>query len=151
MAKQEKVLESLKKLGVEPLEGRCIVVQFAPRNLSDKVARFLIVDEPLYVLQICKKELLLAPLKWSGNLKNEEPLKIELSEIQSVEIGEKGFNYHILITCDDGEIDLLAQKKDLSAFTKSSAISVDNFWGTENWHGKNLDATLEELQTMTSR
>jgi len=149
MAKQEKVLESLKNFGVSPLENRCIVVQFYPTNLSAKVANFVIADAPVYVLQICEKELVLASFKWTGSLKKEVPLKIEISDIKQIDIEEKGFNYKISIICDDENIILTTQQKELAVFRKSGVFSVENFWGTKNWHSENLDATLKELQNIS--
>lgn len=148
MAKEAKVLESLRKLGVEPLENSCIVVQYAAPNLSEKVARFLIKAEPFYILQLCEKEVVLAPLSWTGKLKDQEPLKISLSTVKSVKIEEVGFNYQISFELEDGNVDLVAQQKELALFRNSGALSVENFWGTKSWHVNNLDVTLEKLAAL---
>ena len=146
MAKQEKLLESLRNLGVEPIENRCIVIQFAATNLSAKVVSFLIREEPYYILQICKEELLIAPLKWTGSLKDEQPLKIGLSTVKEILVKQQGLNYKISIDCEEGIIDLIAQQKELTAFRSSGVLSLENVWGTKFWHSRNLDATLCELK-----
>lgn len=149
MAKQEKLLASLKSLGVEPIEGKSIIVQFAAPNLSAKIANYLIKEEPFHVLQLCQNELLIAPLKWTGSLKNEEPIKVELSTIQKVIVEEKGLNYKISIVCDDGDIDLIAQQKELSGIRTTGSLGAENIWGTKNWHADNLSSTLEELKKLS--
>ncbi|MGM0213847.1 hypothetical protein [Enterococcus sp. AZ109] len=152
MAKVTKVLESLRKLGVEPLDDSCIVVQYAAPNLSEKVARFLIKAEPYYVLQICEEDVVLAPISWTGMVKEQqEPLKIPISTIQSVKVEESGFNYLISLKLEDGNVDLMAQQKELSIFRYSGAVSVENFWGTKNWHSNNLDGTLKQLESLGAK
>lgn len=152
MAKETKVLESLRKFGVEPLENSSIVVQYAAPNLSEKVARFLIKSAPYYVLQICEEDLVLAPISWTGKVKEQQdPLKIPINTIQSVEVDQSGFDYQISIKLEDGNVDLLAQQKELSMFRQSGAVSVENFWGTKNWHSNNLDGTLKQLESLGAK
>lgn len=150
MAKQEKVLESLKSLGLEPVEGKGIIVQFGNPNLSAKVASFLYKTEPFYILQFCKNELIIAQLKGagfgSGDIKDDAPLRIDFSTIKNISVEEKGFNYAITISCEDGDIDLSAQQKELSNLRTSGALSNENAWGTKNWHASNWDDTLKELK-----
>ncbi|GCF92853.1 hypothetical protein NRIC_07440 [Enterococcus florum] len=148
MAKETLVTEKLRSLGVEPLEKSCIVVQYAAPNLSEKVARFLIKVEPHYVLQLCTEDLVLAPLRWTGKVKEVEPLKLPVETIKSVDIQEEGFNYRISIILEDGAIDLVAQQKELALLRNSGALSVENFWGTKSWHVNNLDGTLEKLRKL---
>ncbi|WP_429958535.1 hypothetical protein [Enterococcus sp. AZ196] len=81
--------------------------------------------------------------------KNTEPLKIDFSTIEKVAIEELGFNYKISISCDDGDINLVAQQKELSNIRSSGAITAENAWGTENWHANNLDDTLNELKKLS--
>lgn len=153
MAKQEKLLESLKMLGVEPIEGRGIISQFGKPNLSAKVASFLYKTEPFYILQLCKNELIIAQLKGysfgSGDIKDDDPLKVEFSTIKSVSVEEKGFNYSVTISCEDGDIDLTVQQKELSNLRTSGALSNENAWGAKNWHADNLDTTLKELKKLS--
>lgn len=151
MAKETKVLASLRKLGVEPIENSCIVVQYAAPNLSEKVARFLVKVEPLYILQLCEKDLVLATLGWLGNVKEQEPLKIPISTIRSVKIEESGFDYQISLELEDGTVDLIAQQKELAFFRNSGAVSVENFWGTKSWHVNNLDGTLQKLTALVDQ
>ena len=40
MAREEKVWEYTRQAGYEPLEGRCIVVKYAPENLSKQITAF---------------------------------------------------------------------------------------------------------------
>lgn len=148
MVKETKVLASLRKLGVEPLENSCIVVQYAAPNLSEKVARFLVKVEPYYVLQVCESDLVLAPFSWTGNLKDKEPLRIPISTIKAVKIEESGFNYQISLELEDGNVDLIAQQKELALYRTSGAMSTEDFWGTKSWHVNNLDGTLEKLAAL---
>lgn len=41
MATERKVTEIIKEAGYEPLEDRAIIVTYVPRNLSEKITRFL--------------------------------------------------------------------------------------------------------------
>lgn len=148
MAKETKVVESLRALGVEPLENSCIVVKYAAPNLSEKVARFLIKEAPSYILQLCEKDLVLAPLSWTGKVKDQEPLKIPISTVKSVQIEESGFDYRISLGLEDGKIDLVTQQKELALFRNSGALSVENFWGTKSWHVNNLDGTLKKIAAL---
>ncbi len=41
MAHEKKIKQFAQEAGYEPLDGRCIIVQPAPNNLSDKIVSFL--------------------------------------------------------------------------------------------------------------
>lgn len=72
MAKEITVFENLKSWGLEPIENNAIVVQFADTNLSAKVITSLTTGHPVYVLQLCKNELVLASLKWNGKVQDNK-------------------------------------------------------------------------------
>ncbi|MGL6198341.1 MAG: hypothetical protein ACRC3H_05335 [Lachnospiraceae bacterium] len=150
MARESKVMDKLRELGVEPIENKCIVVQYAAPNLSEQVARFIIQSSPFYVLQVCKDALVLAVISWVGGVKDEEPLKIPVSRIKSITVTPDNFNYRITIVCDDGDVNLVTQQKELALFRNSGLISGDNFWGTKSWHVNNMDATLKALETLVA-
>ena len=151
MAKETKVLASLRKLGVEPIENSCIIVQYATPNLSEKVARFLGITVPFHILQVCEEAVVLVPLSWIGNVKEQEPLKIPVSTIQAVKIEASGFDYHISLALTDGNVDLITQQKELAFFRSSGAMSEENFWGTKSWHVNNLDGTLQKLTALVDQ
>lgn len=148
MATEATVRAKLKELGMEPLENKCIVVQYAAPNLSEKLKRFLIGSAPFYVLQICQEDIVLAPLNWEGKVKGGDLLQIPLSSIQSVNVVADKFDYQITLVCDDGNIDLVAQQKELSILRSSGMLTNENAWGTENWHSNNLTMTLKALETL---
>lgn len=74
--------------------------------------------------------------------------RILYSSIKNISICEKGFNYEILITCENETIKLTAQQKELSNIRTSGSVSMEDGWGTKNWHSKNLDSTLEKLESI---
>lgn len=147
MATEAKVIAKLRELGVEPLEDSCIVVQYAPKNRSELISRFIYQIEPFYVLQLCENDLVLAQMKWSGNVKDsEELLTIPFSMIKGLTVEESGLSYRIDIQLEDGDLELLAQQKELAFWRNSGILSQDNIWGTKSWHVDNLDGVLEKLQ-----
>lgn len=148
MANESKVMDKIRELGVEPIENRCIVVRYVAPNLSEKVKRFIIDTAPYYVLQLCQDDIVLAMLSWTSGVKDEEPLKIPISTIKSITVTPDMFNYRITVVCDDGNIDLFTQQKELAAFRTSGALSGDSIWGGKSWHVDNLDRTLKALETL---
>jgi hypothetical protein len=145
VASEKKVDEFMREAGFHPLEDRCIVVSFQPRNLSDKVAKFFSCQ--FYALQLCEDELVVAPFdSATSRLKRDDTLTVAYDTIQRVEVTEDGFNYRIEIQTADGEIVLQAQQKELS-FLRSSGYLA----GLGNWHKENLDATLAALKELGAR
>lgn len=143
MAKEAKVSEILREAGYEPLENRCIIVSYAPADLSDAIAKFFTMNTEFYVLQICREELVLVPFgKMNWGLKKEVALTIPFSQIKGTTIEKKGLNDYLTIETEDSQITLSIQQKGLSDL-RSSAYLGGQFG--RNWHKNNLDATLEEL------
>ncbi len=145
MAKETEIQEIIRKAGYEPLEDRCIIVSYAPANLSDAIVRFFVLIIEFFVLQICRNEVVLVPFgKLAMGLKKEVTLAILFSEICDVKIEEAGLNYHLTITTKQDVITLSTQQKELSAFRSSGMLGGSLLSG--NWHRDNLDATLADLQ-----
>lgn len=158
MATEKKVNDILKDAGYTPIEGRAIIVTYAPANLSDQIARFF--SNEFFVLQMCESSLVLVPFsKLTMALKKEVALEIPCERIRKVEVREDLLNYRIELDTDDGVIALSAQQKELSEFRFSGTLAVGmsgfgtgtagaGFLKLDNWHRANLDVTLEALKAM---
>ena len=150
MAKETEIREIIKSAGYEPVEDRCIIVSYAPENLSDAIVKFFGVSTEFFVLQICENELVLVPFgKLDWGLKKEVTLAIPFDEIRNVEIKEAGLNYYLAITMKDDVITLSVQQKELSDFRSSGMLGRGFLSG--NWHRENMDATLEMLRSIPDR
>lgn len=156
MATEKKVTEILREAGYEPVEDRAIIVSYALVNMSEKIARFF--HNEFFVLQICRESIVLVPFgKLLLDLKKEVALEIPFDSIKAVSVSEDMLNYSIELDTDEGIITLSAQQKELSEFRSSgtlatgmsglnSGVSGAKFLKPENWHRKNLDATLEAMK-----
>lgn len=158
MATEKKINTILKEAGYNPMEGRAIIVTYAPANLSEKITRFF--SNEFFVLQMCENSLVLVPFsKMTLALKKEVALEIPYEAIRKVEVREDMLNYRIELDTDDGLIALSAQQKELSEFRSSGTLAagisglntgaaVSGFLKVENWHRANLDAVLETLKKL---
>ena len=145
MTLDEKGRKYLMEKGLEPIESKAILVEYAPNdNLKDKL-KHSFSSEP-YILQMCKNELVLIPVHMrvaAGtvayySLENKVALQLSYSSVQSVEITEKGTNYMVSITTDTDTIRLLSPKKGVGAFMGA----------TGTWHMNNIDDTLQMLKSL---
>lgn len=158
MATEKKVTEIIREAGYEPLEDRAIIVSYAPKNMSEKIARFF--HNEFFVLQICRESIVLVPF---GTLflepKREVALEIPFSSVSEVRVSEDLLNYCIELVTEEGAICLSTQQKELSEFLSSGTLAAGmSGLGTgvlgakclrpENWHRKNLDATLDALKAL---
>ena len=140
------------------MEGRAIIVTYAPANLSEKITRFF--SNEFFVLQMCENSLVLVPFsKMTLALKKEVALEIPYESIRKVEVREDMLNYRIELDTGDGMIALSAQQKELSEFRSSGTLAASmsglntgaaasGFLKVENWHRANLDIVLEELKKL---
>lgn len=151
MATEKKVYETIKSAGFEPIEDQGIVVKYAPKNLSDKIARFFSAE--FYVMQLCKEEIVLIPFStMTADLKKEVTLEIPYSSIQSVEVTEDLLNEQITITTDTDTICLTAQQKELSDFRFAGVLSsYMEGLKVSSWHKENFDTTIEALKNMNRK
>ena len=70
--------------GYKPLEDRCIIVKYAPENLSEQITAFF--NSEFYVLQMCEHEIILLPFNTTwGNLRKDVSLVLPYGDIQWVE------------------------------------------------------------------
>ncbi len=149
MAREEKVWKFAEEAGYEPLENRCIIVKYAPANLSDQIASFF--NGEFYVLQLCKSEMILLPFDpmWTG-LRKDVSLVLPYGEIQSVEVSDDLLNSVIAIRTGEDLIRLTTQQAELSDL-RSSGIYATIYAGFfKNWHKENLEGTLLELKKLGS-
>lgn len=150
MATEKKVYDIMREIGLEPNEGNCIIVKYAPQNLSAKILDFF--NSEFYVLQLCEHEIVLVPfnlMTLNMTLKKEELLAISYSKIKSVDISEDLLNYVISITTDTDIIRLSTQQKELSNLRASGSLTSKRAGiSLENWHKNNLDTTLETLRSL---
>ena len=145
MAKEAAVWEVIKNAGYEPIENKSIIVSYAPANLSDAIVKFFGADHQYFVLQICRDELVLVPFGvFSMGLKKEVTLSIPFSEIEGMEIEEKGLNYYLTIRSKDDRITLSIQQKELSSLRTSGFLGTTMLGG--NWHSRNMDGTMKMLK-----
>jgi hypothetical protein len=149
MATAKSVEKIITNAGFDPLDGKAIIVRYAPANLSDQIAKFFTID--YYVLQICKDEIVLFPFQYI-ELKKEACLEIPLASIVSVEISNSGLNCLLTIQTETDKIELSVQQKELSDFRSSGVLSSETWAGvpfaTENWHKKNYDETMDALKKL---
>ena len=143
------VKKFIQKAGYEPLEDRCIIVKYAPANLSEQFAAFF--NSEFYVLQMCEHEIVLLPFNTTwGNLRKDVSLVLPYGDIQSVELEDAMLNTVITIQTRSDTIRLTTQQAELSDL-RSSGIYASIYSGFfKNWHKENLDGTLAELKGLGS-
>ena len=65
--------------GYKPLEDRCIIVKYAPENLSEQITAFF--NSEFYVLQMCEHEIVLLPFNTTwGNLRKDVSLVLPYTD-----------------------------------------------------------------------
>ena len=133
--------------GYKPLEDRCIIVKYAPENLSEQITAFF--NSEFYVLQMCEHEIVLLPFNTTwGNLRKDVSLALPYEDIQSVELEDNMLNTVITIRTESDTIRLTTQQAELSDL-RSSGIYASIYSGFfKNWHKENLDGTLEALRAL---
>ena len=144
MEKVSTVNKFVQKAGYQPLEGRCIIVKYAPENLSEQIPAFF--KEDFYVLQMCEHEIVLLPFNRAWHyLHKDVSLVLPYGDIQSVELEDVKFNTLITIRTGSDTIRLTTQQAALSNL-RSSGIYATMYAGSfTNWHKENLDGTLKAL------
>ena len=135
--------------GYKPLEDRCIIVKYAPENLSKQIMEFF--NAEFYVLQMCEHEIILLPFNTTwGNLRKDVSLVLPYGDIQWVELKDDMLNTVITIRTESDTIRLTTQQAELSDL-RSSGIYASIYSGFfKNWHKENLDGTLAELKGLGS-
>lgn len=143
------VKKFIQEAGYKPLEDRCIIVKYAPANLSEQFAAFF--NSEFYVLQMCEHEIVLLPFNTTwGNLRKDVSLVLPYGDIQSVELEDVTFNTVITIRTGTDTIRLTTQQAELSDL-RSSGIYASIYSGFfKNWHKENLDDTLAALKKLGS-
>ena len=143
------VQKFIQEAGYKPLENRCIIVKYAPANLSEQFAAFF--NSEFYVLQMCEHEIVLLPFNTTwGNLRKDVSLVLPYGDIQSVELEDAMLNTVITIQTRSDTIRLTTQQAELSDL-RSSGIYASIYSGFfKNWHKENLDGTLAELKGLGS-
>ncbi|MCI9506931.1 MAG: hypothetical protein HFF62_10160 [Oscillospiraceae bacterium] len=151
MAHEQKIWKFTQEAGYEPLESRCIIVQPAPDNLSEKIASFFtaLFKCNLCVLQLCRNEMILLPFDpmWAS-LKKETSLVLPYADIQSVELADDLLDTIITIRTNEDVIRLATQQKALSDWRMSGLQATQFVGGYKNWHKENLDQTLQDLKKL---
>lgn len=141
----KEVQKFTQEAGYKPLEDRCIIVKYAPANLSAQFAAFF--NSEFYVLQMCEHEIILLPFNatW-GNLRKDVSLVLPYGDIQSVELEDAAFNTVITIRTGTDTIRLTTQQAALSDL-RTSGYYASVFAGSfKNWHKENLEGTLAALK-----
>ncbi len=141
------VRKFVQEAGYQPLEDRCIIVKYAPANLSEQFAAFF--NSEFYVLQMCEHEIVLLPFNTTwGNLRKDVSLVLPYGDIQSVELEDAMLNTVVTIRTGSDVIRLTTQQAELSDL-RSSGIYASIYAGNfKNWHKENLDDTLTALKTL---
>lgn len=149
MENTSKVMEAVLKVGYKPKERRAIVVKYQGDNVVESVVKT--VFPSFYVLQICEDEILLLPFSnWDQMLKAKVHIAIPYKDIVNIDVESSMLNYNIEIKTKDEDIKLNTQKSELSGLRLSGLLACinDSFFGNRNWHGEDLDDTLEELKAI---
>ena len=130
--------------GYKPLENRCIIVKYAPENLSEQFAAFF--NSEFYVLQMCEHEIVLLPFntRW-GNLCKDVSLVLPYGDIQSVELRDNLLNTVITIRTGSDTIRLTTQQAELSDLRSSGVYATIYAGFFKNCHKENLEGTLKAL------
>ncbi len=141
------VQKFVQEAGYQPLEDRCIIVKYAPANLSEQFAAFF--NSEFYVLQMCEHEIVLLPFNTTwGNLRKDVSLVLPYGDIQSVELEDAMLNTLVTIRTGSDVIRLTTQQAELSDL-RSSGIYASIYAGYfKNWHKENLDDTLKALKAL---
>ncbi len=141
------VQKFVQEAGYQPLEDRCIIVKYAPANLSEQFAAFF--NSEFYVLQMCEHEIVLLPFNTTwGNLRKDVSLVLPYGDIQSVELEDAMLNTVVTIRTGSDTIRLTTQQAELSDL-RSSGIYASIYSGFfKNWHKENLDNTLKALKAL---
>ena len=144
------VKKFIQEAGYKPLEDRCIIVKYAPANLSEQITAFF--NAEFYVLQMCEHEIVLLPFNTTwGNLRKDVSLVLSYGDIQSVELGDDLLNTVITIRIGSDVIRLTTQQAALSDLRSSGVYATMYAGSFKNWHKENLDGTLEALRGLGSR
>ena len=143
------VTKFTQEAGYKPLEDRCIIVKYAPENLSKQIMEFFSAE--FYVLQMCEHEIVLLPFNtiWH-NLRKDVSLVLPYGDIQSVELEDDMFNTVITIRTGTDTIRLTTQQAALSGLRSSDHFAVLYAGSFKNWHKENLDDTLAALKKLGS-
>ena len=144
------VTKFTQETGYKPLEDRCIIVKYAPENLSEQITAFF--NSEFYVLQMCEHEIVLLPFNTTwGNLRKDISLVLPYEDIQSVELEDVKLNTVITICTRSDTIRLTTQQAELSDL-RSSGIYATIYAGFfKNWHKENLSGTLAALKELGNR
>lgn len=144
------VKKYIQAAGYEPLKDRCIIVKYAPANLSEQFAAFF--NSEFYVLQMCEHEIVLLPFNTTwGNLRKDVSLVLPYGDIQSVKLEDAMLNTVITIRTGSDVIRLTAQQAELSDLRSSGVYAAIYAGYFKNWHKENLDDTLEALRALGGR
>ena len=143
------VKKFVQELGYQPLEDRCIIIKYAPENLSEQIMAFF--NSEFYVLQMCEHEIVLLPFNTTwGNLRKDISLVLPYEDIRSVELEDVKLNTVITIRTMSDTIRLTTQQAELSDL-RSSGIYATIYAGFfKNWHKENVDDTLAALRELGS-
>ena len=143
------VKKFVQELGYQPLEDRCIIIKYAPENLSEQIMDFF--NSEFYVLQMCEREIVLLPFNTTwGNLRKDISLVLPYEDIRSVELEDVKLNTVITIRTMSDTIRLTTQQAELSDL-RSSGIYATIYAGFfKNWHKENVDDTLAALRELGS-
>ena len=138
------VKKFIQEAGYKPLEDRCIIVKYAPANLSEQFAAFF--NSEFYVLQMCEHEIVLLPFNRAWHyLHKDVSLVLPYGDIQSVELEDVKFNTVITIRTRSDIIRLTTQQAALSDLRSSRVYATMYAGSFRNWHKENLDGTLKAL------
>lgn len=144
------VKKFVQELGYQPLEDRCIIIKYAPENLSEQIPAFFKAE--FYVLQMCEHEIVLLPFNRAWHyLRKDVSLVLPYEDIQSVELEDVKFNTVITIRTRSDTIRLTAQQAALSGLRCSGRYAVLYAGSFRNWHKENLEGTLAALKRQGTR
>lgn len=150
MEKERTVNQFIQEAGYQPLEDRCIIVKYAPENLSEQITAFFNSD--FYVLQMCEHEIVLLPFNTTWhNLRKDVSLVLPYGDVRSVELGNDLLNTVITVRTGSDTIRLTTQQAALSDLRSSGVYATVYAGSFKNWHKENLDGTLKALAELGKR
>lgn len=141
--KEQAIQEYAASLGFNPKPNGCIVVKRAPETAPLALIEFATQDIRWHVLCLCEHEIVLLALNsYTLSLKRGSFRVISYDDVRaaSVESTDQGMSRRIVITLDDEQLVLNAQREETSALRTSGLLG--------SWHAENLPSATKLIKSL---
>lgn len=140
---EKTIREHAASLGYDLKPNGCIVVKRAPETAPLALIEFATQDIRWQVLCLCEHEIVLLTLSpYTLGLKRGSFRVISYDDVRaaSVESADQGMSRRIVITLDDEELVLNAQREETSALRTSGMFGA--------WHAENLPTVTKFIGSL---